>query len=149
MEALFNVLLGIIAVFFVFLIIKQLLPKKSREKMCVICLSVSLTWIFLLILYFFNVFNNIILIALLMGQSVVGFFYFIESKASQKFKIFRLPFLLTLTAIAYFLITKEINLKSLLLIIILWILFVFVYLYRNNPHIKGFVKKLIECCKRW
>ena len=74
MESITQILFGISISFFLLLGIKSLF-KKKLEKLCVICASVSLTWIFLLILYFLGKFEDLVVIALLMGGSVVGLYY--------------------------------------------------------------------------
>lgn len=142
----------IVALFFVILIARQLLPNKFKEKICGICLTVTLTWIGLLILYWNNLFENTIIISLFMGSTVLGIFYLTEKKAEKSKKeltLFRLPFLLTLFLLGYSLITLQIYEKSLLLLVVLWALFILIYVYRNNKKINSFVNKIVECCKRW
>ena len=116
-----------------------------KENLCVICASISLTWIVLLFLYFFDLFDNILIISLLMGMSVTGIYHFAESKIGKanKLKIFRLPFIITLIVIAYYILTFENIVNSILIVMALWLLFVSVYFYNNTK----FIKKLLECCK--
>lgn len=139
----------IFSLFVIFLILKQLLKGKIKEEFCVLCASVSITWISLLVLFWLGRFEDKILIALLMGQSTLGVFYLVDHKISDNLKIFRLPFLLTLIVAAYSLIN---NIKSLSYVVILaslWALFGIIYLYRSNTKVNGLVKKLIECCKNF
>lgn len=146
MNSLQLALMLIISLFILFLILKQLLKGKIKEEFCVLCASVSLTWVLLLVLFWLEKFEDKVLIALLMGQSTLGVFYLADHKISDNYKIFRLPFLLTLIVLAYSLMN---SLKSLYIIFLapLWALFWFVYLYRNNSKINSFVQKLVECCK--
>ena len=139
------VILGIISLFFIMLVIKIILSKKKPNNLCVICASISLTWIILLILYRFGLFDNILIISLLIGMSVTGIYYLVESKIGKtnKLKIFRLPFILTLIITAYYILTLEKILNSILIVVGLWILFTLIYLGNNSK----FVKKLLECCK--
>lgn len=148
MNEIFYTFLGIIILFFIFLIFKQFLPAKIKENFCVICASIISSWIILLILNYLEIFNNEVLIALLIGISVAGGFYFIDSKVNEKTKIFKLPLLLSLALIAYSLIDLEGTLKPIFLLGILWIVFGFIYLL-SGKNLKSLAKKLVECCKRW
>ena len=150
MADLFFILVGITAAFFVFLALKELLRGKPKENFCVICASVSITWIALLILYWLNVFVNPTILALLIGMSITGVFYLADSKAKNELKLFRLPFLLTLVLIGYSLLKMQYDIiKELIFIVLVWIFFMLVYLFKSNEKTKLFVKKVLECCKRW
>ncbi|MCR4284820.1 MAG: hypothetical protein NUV97_02115 [archaeon] len=145
MESLFLILLGITGLFFIFLIIKSIFKKR---EFCVICASVSTTWIFLIILYFLGNFSDKVLIALLIGQSIAGIFYLLESKTSDNLKIFRLPFILTLLALVYFVLQKF-DIGSMVFILVLWGIFIVIYLFREHEGFNTLVNKLIACCKGW
>lgn len=140
------VLLMIVVFFLVLLIAKQI----TKWKFCVICASVSLTWMTLLILYWLRIFSQPVLIAVLMGQTIVGVYYFLEHKTDESFHIFRLPLLLTLTLAAFVVLDVTINLSySLSLLALLWILLLLLYFYRQNPKTKIVVDRIIACCKDW
>ena len=149
METITIIILTISILFFILLGVKELFSKKIKNKICIICLSITLTWMTLLVLLYLNILNNKIIIALLLGQTTLGIFYFIEKKVKEKLKIFRLPFLLTLIIIAYSLIELTLSLSVLSLIITLWTIFILIYLFQNNRKANSFVNKLIECCKKW
>ncbi|PIN95086.1 hypothetical protein COU53_01145 [Candidatus Pacearchaeota archaeon CG10_big_fil_rev_8_21_14_0_10_30_48] len=148
MENLIYVFFGIIILFFILLGIKQFMSKKFKERFCVICASISLTWFILLTLFYLNIFDNILILAVLIGSSISGVYYLVESKVSEKIKIFRLPFILTLIFIGYILIEGiEGVLSVIILLAILWISFLIIYNYSSSNN--SLVKKLIECCKKW
>ncbi|MBC8500767.1 MAG: hypothetical protein H8D38_03310 [DPANN group archaeon] len=150
MTNIFFILISITVLFFVLLFLKELLSRRLKEKFCVICAAVSLTWITLLILYWMDIFNNQIILALLIGESTVGIFYLVDARVKDKLKMFRLPFLLTLIVIGYSLIVvPEDIVKTVIFLLVLWLIFSIIYLYSNNRKINYFVKKLLECCKRW
>lgn len=141
---LFYILLGIIGLFFILLTIKNIIKHKSKWSFCVICVSISLTWIILLVLYFSKSFNNILIISLLMGMSITGIYYLAEKKIkNDKIKVFRLPFILTLITIIYYILTFENIINSIFILSGLWVLFFLIYSWNNS----NFVKKLLECCK--
>jgi hypothetical protein len=124
----------------------------TKIKFCVLCGSVSLTWIILLILFWLNLFTNQAIIALLVGSSTVGLFYLVEKKLNDKYHLFRLPFFLTLAFTGYAIIDPRSAIESyysILLISILWLLFLVLFLSINNPTIKKTVDSLIDCCKNW
>ena len=145
MEQLVWILIGITALFFLLLALKNIL---NLKKTCAICLSVTLAWITLLIFYFLEIFNDKIIIAVLMGHTSLGIYYMLEKKVRKSFLFFRLPYLLTSIWLIYFIIEGFV-LNSLYVIVILWLLFILVYLLRNNSGFSKFVNKLIECCKKW
>ena len=146
MEGIFFLILSIILLFFIFLGVKELIKK----EFCVLCASIFVTWVSFLALYLIGIFKDPIIIALLIGQSIVGIFYVIESKVKEELKLFRLPFIITLIIFGYslFEIPKDfVNAISSLLLI--WVVFGLTYFYRANKSTKIFVNKIIECCKRW
>ncbi len=147
MDNLLLVLIVITVAFFILLGLKELFKKIKRE-FCVICVAVFFTWIILLTLYKFGLFEDIIIISILIGETVLGIFYLLESKVNDRLKIFRLPALLTLISAAYFLLINNNNiLNPFIFLSILWIAFIFLYLHKNNSKIRGIIEKLIECCK--
>lgn len=145
---LFLTFAGISVLFLMILVIKSF----SKYKLCVLCVAVATTWISLLILYWKGIFVDNILLSILIGNSVVGFYYLIEKKISEKFYIFRLPFFLTLLLIGYELISFAALIQiasAMILVGILWLLTAILFIYRNNPSFKKTVSALIECCKNW
>src|SRR3989344_5354162 len=148
MTSIFNILIIIIVLFFMLLIIKEFIYK-FKEKFCVICLSVTLTWLSLLFLYWFGLFQDKIIMALLMGQTILGVFYLVEKKVNEEIKIFRLPFILTLITIGYLSLTMPNDImKTIILLFTIWLIFFILYFYRSNQNLKLFIKKIIECCRR-
>lgn len=147
MENITLILIGISVLFFLLLGIKTIFDKK-KKKFCAICLSISLIWIFLLILYFLGKFQDMIILSLLIGGSIVGIFYLWENKVKKEKLVFRLPLLLTLIFIFYSLLERIIY-SAILFLVILWIFFILIYLFKNHKGFNKFFKKIIECCKRW
>lgn len=85
-----------------------------------------------------------------MGGSVVGLFYLVEHYTPERFHLFRLPFLLTLFATAYTVITLPEDLPALAAVLAaLWLIFLAIYLARTVPRLRALAKTLLECCKRW
>ena len=134
-------------IFFFFLLFLKSLLKKGY---CVICTSFSLTWIFLIFLYWFGYFDDLILLAILIGMTILGIYYTLEEKVGKPLLVFRLPFLLSLVTLFYSLLSFSYSLFPVfLLLAILWAMFVIVFFYQNNMALKDFTHRLIECCKRW
>lgn len=150
MESLFLILAGITALFFVILGVREFFSRKTKEKICSICFAVSVTWVFLLLMFWMGKFSDKTILAVLMGQSSLGLYYLWEHKAKDKSKVFRLPFLLTLILAAYSLVEGfSYGYNVIIFIIILWAFFFVVYLYGSDGKTGGFVRKLVECCKKW
>ncbi len=147
---LLQILIGITSIFFLFLIIKNMLSNKLKENFCVICAAIGISWLVLLVLLKLTYFNDKTIIALLIGQSILGIFYLVEKKAKEQYKIFRLPFLLALTVLAYYILEPQQDIvNSIIFLSILWLIFVLVFVYRNNNKINMLTKRLIECCRNW
>ena len=141
MEPISWILIGITLLFFLLLAIKNLFNVK---KLCAICLSVTMGWIVLLILYSFQIFTDRIIIAILMGHTSLGIYYISEKKIKKEFLIFRLPYLLTSISLIYF-ILGGFNFNTLILLAAIWLFFALIYLFKFNK----LAKKIIACCKKW
>ena len=140
------VLLIIVVLFVVLLILKSI----TKWKFCVICTSVSSTWIALLVLYWLGKFDQPLIIAVLMGQSIVGLYYFLEGRTKEQLHIFRLPLLLTLTLAAFGALGVDTDpVVSVSLLAALWAGLSLLFFYRQNPKTRIVVDRIIACCKDW
>lgn len=141
--------LGILLITGLFCIL--LISKRFSKRLnyCAICVAVTLTWILLLVASWFHIFESRAIIAILMGQTIVGVYYLFEKKVSAELLIFRLPVLATATYALYSLLTLTFYIDASLVLVILWIITGTLYTYRANPIIKDKVKALIECCGSW
>ena len=86
-----------------------------------------------------------------MGQSVVGVYYLVEKHLRSDLLLFRLPFLLTLTAGAYMLI-GEIRPPVAPIIAFLgalWLLFGAVHAFRHAAGVRSLAERVIACCRDW
>ncbi len=139
--------LSVIAALFVVLLITKSI---TQWKFCVICVSVSVTWIALLVLYWLGMFNQPVIIAVLMGQTIVGLYYFLEKNTAEGLHIFRLPLLLTLTLAAFMALGVTTDLVyGVSLLAVLWVVLSLLYFYRQNPKTKIVVDRIIACCRDW
>jgi hypothetical protein len=145
MELITWVLIGISVLFFVLLGLKNIFKAK---KLCVICASVALTWIVLFVLSLTDFFSEKTIMAILMGMTALGIYYLLEKKVKKGLTIFRLPFLLTLIFIIY-IILESFSFNGLIFLAVLWVIFILIYLFRNNKGFNRFTNKLIGCCKKW
>ncbi len=149
MSGVFYIFSGIIALFFVLLAAKELFFAK-KIRLCLICASVSLTWLTLLVLYRRGVFGDAVLLGMLMGQSVVGIFYLLEKKVREDLHLFKVPFLLTLTFAAYSVIVfPEDFMKAAILLGALWAAMLLLFFGRKHKGVSSLARKILECCKRW
>lgn len=137
------ILFALIGLFSLLLLLKHF----SRIKFCVLCVSVSLTWLTLLLLYKLDVFENGILLALLMGQSITGLYYLFEKKAQEKWHLFKFPLNLSLLMIFYLAITGQFLIESFSIIVALWILFILLFVYRENDRVQKVAAKIVACCR--
>ncbi|MFQ6004377.1 MAG: hypothetical protein ACE5OQ_02645 [Woeseia sp.] len=137
----------VIAVLFIGLLIMK---SVTKWKFCVICTSVSATWMALLASYWLGMFHQPVIIAVLMGQSIVGLYYLVENRTNEGLHVFRLPFLLTLTLAGFVALGVTTDLVyALSLLAGLWVVLSLLYLYRQNPRTRIVVDRIIACCKDW
>jgi len=138
-----NVLLAIVAFFGILLLVK----KVFGIKFCVLCVSVSLTWIGLFVLAKLNRFTDLPLLALLLGESVTGIYYYTQRHIAKELRIFTLPFFLSLTTLAYYLVNPLSNVLLILSVLFgLWITTWVLFIYRNDPGKRSLVENVMDCC---
>lgn len=146
MNELFLIFSAITVLFALLLIIQS----AAGWRFCVLCASVFATWLGLITFYWAGQFQNAVLIAPLLGASMIGVYYLTERKTKERLHIFRLPFFLTLLFAVYFLLgAVESFLEPFFFLVVLWIAFGVVYAYRENPEVSRLAKRIIECCKNW
>lgn len=75
-------LIFLVVSFFFFAIFSRQLSKVIGRKICAICFAVSSTWLLLLILRHLDYSIDPLLLAILMGQSVIGVSYTIQDRFS-------------------------------------------------------------------
>jgi len=127
-------------------VIALLINRAVKTSICAICVGVALTWIGLLTLHKTGRFHDPVLLGLLMGQSATGIFYWVRRRVPAVLNIFALPFLLTLTAIFYWLIKNGLVLPALGLTALTWLAAWFIFVYRNDPAKKSVADAAMDCC---
>lgn len=141
-----GVIMSVAALFATLLVLKSV----TKLRFCVICASIGLTWVALLALYRLGAFHDPVVIALFMGQSVVGVYYLAEKRLPERFKAFRLPFLLTATYAAYALLAgTRGTLIAAAFLAALWLGLSVLHVCRRNPRVKTIVDRLVACCRDW
>lgn len=143
MKLMFYVFLAISIVFIASLAVKNSLKK----SFCVICVAVASVWLVLLYLYKYGDYNDLALLGLLIGQSITGFFYLAIRKLPKPLRIFGLPFLLTLTAIAYWAVAQEVLLPVFILLAVLWVGAWVIFTSRSDPGKKKIADIFEQCCE--
>lgn len=117
-----------------------------RIRLCAICVSVAVSWLGLLILYKLDKFQDPVLLALLMGQTIAGLFYTLKDRVPKELRIFTLPFFLTFTTVFYALITNRLILPALALTALLWTAGWLLFASHNDPGRKDLANAAMECC---
>jgi len=118
-------------------------------KICALCGAVSSTWIVLLVMFYVGLFNNPVLLGILMGGSIVGAMYLLEQKLPEHFQIFKFPFFLTFVSATYFVILQSFAFEAVVVPFLLWVCMGAIYAGRNSNSLKTLGRKIIECCKNW
>lgn len=146
MNAISLILLTMTGLFASFLLIKGWL----HGRFCVLCASVSLTWAVLLLLFWTGRFADPVIIAVLLGESVTGVTSLLASRVREEVRMFRLPFFLTATFVAWTVLGKTGQwLTNAGLLTALWLLFALLFAYRTQKKIRASVNRLIACCRDW
>ncbi len=127
------------------------LKRASGLRFCVLCASLAGAWLVLLVLYRAGVYANPVLLALLMGQSVTGLHYLLEKKVPEDLLVFRLPFVLTLTAIFYLLLVPAAATAAALagVLAAAWAAAIAVYARRDAGRFKQLARQIVQCCRDW
>ena len=125
--------LSVILLFFLFTFLK----KVFKLNFCTVCASFFTTWFSLLVLSWFDLYDNLVVVALFMGMSILAIYYIVE----ESIGIFKFPWLVTTAFIGVSLITSF-NWDAFWIILFVWFLFAILYASKS-----GYLKYLIECCK--
>jgi len=136
----------------VVLFLVGILLQKVFPKLCALCFATSVAWVLglgYLIIYGSDA-NTIdtLSVAILMGGSAAGSMYYISSRVKESWQIFKLPYLVTLFSFIYIVLTLQSYIELILGVVLLWLLFFIVYLFRNT-RMQTWAQKIIECCKNW
>lgn len=116
----FYVLASITILYFLFAFWSERIKKIVGRKICAICAAVSLTWSGLLLLRLIGFKIEPLIIAILMGQSIVGIMYkaeeYFKEKKLEKFWLVRILTIVGGTLLIYWLLKANYLLTFLLLI---------------------------------
>lgn len=140
------ILLGMIGGFFTLLLVKS----SVKKSFCALCVTVSLTGIALIIAWSLDWFHEPIVIAILMGESIVGLLHFLEKRLKESLLIFRFPYLLTATFGIVFLLNRQfISWEAFAMLGALWLIFFSLFFFQTKPLFGQWARKIIACCKNW
>jgi|GEM_PF-2522591 len=130
-----------------------ILLRKRAPNLCAICFATSGAWIigFIYMLISGSTISdtNILSLGILMGGSVVGSMYYLSSKLSEENQLFKLPYLITLFALVYMVLTREFVGSMVVGVGGLWLLFFLLFSVRDSGRLKGSIAHIIKCCKNW
>lgn len=128
-------------------VVSLIVRRYTRYKFCSICAAVSLSWIILLTLYKASSYTNGLLIGILIGQSITGLHYWGQKRLPRSLRLFTLPYFLTATAVAYFVISGSFVWPAYGLLTVLWVAAWLIFSYRNDPGKKAVADAVIDCCE--
>jgi hypothetical protein len=148
MDPILIAVISITTVFVAMLLVKKALERLIKHPLCAICVAVSVTWLTLLALNIIGAFDDKVLIALLMGQTIIGLYYLIEQKAAEQLMVFRLPLLLTLTAAGYSIIIGRHSYTTMGFLAVVWGAFLVIFAFKDRGT-RAWFNRAVECCKRW
>ena len=82
-DMIYYILLAMIGLYAIWIVLDKIIKNVFNFKICAICATVVSTWGGLLALKLLGYAINQIIIAILMGQSIAGFMYFLERRAAS------------------------------------------------------------------
>ena len=140
------IVLLIIGLFAIALVVRQI----TSFKICALCFAVSASWLVGLADYFSKriIFDNPIVLAILMGGSAVGLMYYLSRVSPNKFSFFKFPYFITALLLIDFVFRREATAPAVLLIVGIWLVFFLIFIFRNK-NTKNWFQKILECCKNW
>lgn len=125
---------------------------RRRWPVCALCGAVTVTWIALLVLYYFEYSVDPTLIAILMGGSLVGSGYYLAARLPDRWEVFKLPWLITGIAVIYWLLTEGRGWEpeALMVVLTVWLVTAAVeFGGRSSQTLRGAGRQLVECCRNW
>ncbi len=127
----FGVLIGIFALFVLFVFIREPIHKKFGVKICSVCAAVCLTWIALVVLKILGIQVSDILIGILMGESVTGVMYLFdntrEKKETKRMSWLKVLIILSGTLLVYSFLTQGFSVGLMIGFTFLTILGIIIY----------------------
>jgi FtsH-binding integral membrane protein len=140
------ILLILIGLFAIALVVRQI----TSFKTCALCFAVSVSWLIGLADYFSKriIFDDPIILAILMGGSVVGLMYYLSSISPNKFSFFKFPYFITALFLINFVFSREATAPTVLLIVGIWLAFFLIFIFRDK-NTKNWFQKILECCRNW
>ncbi|MEK7481446.1 MAG: hypothetical protein AAB633_01730 [Patescibacteria group bacterium] len=146
MNTLFVAIASIVVLYAAGLLAQQIV----RRRFCALCVSVSLTWLWLLVAYVSGRVDDALLIGILMGGSVVGLMYLLQRRLPERFSLFRLPYVVSMVAVVYVVLGGRTGgWTAVVALAALWVIFIAVYLFRAHGRVAGVAQKIIACCRDW
>lgn len=145
MTGIVSAILSVVVLFAVLAALRSAL----RLRVCALCAAVSITWLALLALLYAGKNVDPLIIGIFAGGSAVGLMYFLGEKLSERFMIFRLPFLLTLFILIHIVLVGGVSGSAITVLTSLWAVFIAIYFLRHTKGLSTLSKKIIECCKNW
>lgn len=122
----------------------------TRLKFCAVCVAISLSWVTLLTMKLGGFAVSPTIIGILMGESVVGMYFFLEKRVPEALQLFRWPYLITATVVVLWVAGEQRGGKrALLLLLFIWITYVLIFMFRNNIYFKKITERLLACCRDW
>lgn len=155
-------LISIPLIYFVVAIVKPYVQPRLPFGVCAICVAVSLTWLSMLVMWFFNFAISLVSLGILMGMSITGIMYKLEDlykkKEMRNFWFVRLVVVVGGFYIVYQLLNEEWNYLSLILIISVIFVSIATLFFQGTTHggvvveqekagrESSLIKRLDDCC---
>ncbi len=155
-------LFSVLVIFFFVAFVKPYLKKYVPFNLCAICISVSLTWIVLVMLWQFGYIVDVTPIAVLMGMSIVGIMYKLEALYKKNHLkhlwVTRLIIILGGLYTVIFLLQNRWDIALLIIVASLLIIMTISFLLQGVSHAdalktvgsrdmeKNHIKPLDDCC---
>lgn len=118
-------------------------------RLCALCGAVSGTWLVLLGLSYAGQYVNETVIALLLGQSIVGVLYVLRTRLPAQYEVYSFPFVLGGTVLGYVAVTGELLVEASILTAGVWLAAGLLFTYRENDRVATVFDEVVACCRDW
>ncbi|OGL70884.1 hypothetical protein A3B32_00735 [Candidatus Uhrbacteria bacterium RIFCSPLOWO2_01_FULL_53_9] len=147
MNIILLILISVAAWYLIFLAVKS---RRAKPFPCAYCLATVATWIVGLALTAVNVIHAPLLLAILMGQSSLGFFFKLKERAPRTLSVIQLPYFFTATLLTFAVLngwSADLVAPS-ILTFATWPIALLVLAYQSHPTTRRLVDRLVACCKQ-
>lgn len=146
MNILLLTLVLLAAWYVIFLIVKS---RRAKPFPCAYCLATIATWTVGLMLSALGWVHAPLVLAVLMGQSSLGFFSKLKERAPETMAVIQLPYFFTAIVLTLVILSgwHADFVQPIVLTVVAWTVALLMLTYRTRPRMRRLVERIAACCK--